>query len=741
MSEAALRRPLLYGSQTGTAQEVAERIYREAKRLHFKAKVLAMDEYHIPDLIEETLGVFVCSTTGQGDEPDNMKAFWKFLLRKNLPKESLKALRFGVLGLGDSSYQKFNFVGKKLHKRMAQLGAIPLQTVGLGDDQHDLGPDSVIDPWLKSFWNKALEIYPLPPGLEPIPVGIQPESRFKVSLGAEAIFREQLPPFNERFDQHNPFRASVVKNVKQTSEGHFQDTRLIEFDISHSQFSYNPGDVCMLQPSNLAQTIDFFFDLFPYLDPNERVSLAPNDPNVPLPPAHLLPPGSTLRDCAVHFWDLQAIPGRYFFELLSHFTQDEMEKEKLIEFTTAEGQQDLYDYCNRPRRNILEVAERIYREAKRLHFKAKVLAMDEYHIPDLIEETLGVFVCSTTGQGDEPDNMKAFWKFLLRKNLPKESLKALRFGVLGLGDSSYQKFNFVGKKLHKRMAQLGAIPLQTVGLGDDQHDLGPDSVIDPWLKSFWNKALEIYPLPPGLEPIPVGIQPESRFKVSLGAEAIFREQLPPFNERFDQHNPFRASVVKNLKQTSEGHFQDSRLIEFDISHSQFSFDSGDVCMLQPSNLAQTIDVFFDLFPYLDPNERVSLAPNDPNVPLPPAHLLPPGSTLRDCAVHFWDLQAIPGRYFFELLSHFTQDEMEKEKLIEFTTAEGQQDLYDYCNRPRRNILEVLIRMSILCATATNKTFSIRLFMAWFKSSDATLCLCMALPLLTAGQVMKDTDQV
>lgn len=38
---------VLYGSQTGTAQDVAERVGREAKRRHFTARVLAMDEYEI----------------------------------------------------------------------------------------------------------------------------------------------------------------------------------------------------------------------------------------------------------------------------------------------------------------------------------------------------------------------------------------------------------------------------------------------------------------------------------------------------------------------------------------------------------------------------------------------------------------------------------------------------------------------------------------------------------------------
>lgn len=41
------------------------------------------------------------------------------------------------------------------------------------------------------------------------------------------------------------------------------------------------------------------------------------------------------------------------------------------------------------------------------------------------------------------------------------------------------------------------------------------------------------------------------------------------------------------------------------------------------------------------------------------------------------------------MSYFTDNELEKEKLQEFTTPQGQEELYNYCNRPRRTILEVL----------------------------------------------------
>lgn len=121
---------VLYGSQTFTAQEAAERIWRTTKILDFKGPVQAMDDYPISRLIHEEFALFICATTGQGDEPDNMRKFWKFLLRKSLPSNSLLNLKFGVIGFGDSKYSKFNFVAKKLYKRLIQLGAKPLLDLG-----------------------------------------------------------------------------------------------------------------------------------------------------------------------------------------------------------------------------------------------------------------------------------------------------------------------------------------------------------------------------------------------------------------------------------------------------------------------------------------------------------------------------------------------------------------------------------------------------------------------------------
>lgn len=121
---------VLYGSQTGTAQDLAEHVWRDSKKYYFKGSVQALNDYDPKRLLDEEFVVFVCSTTGQGVEPDNMKSFWKFLLRKNLPKDSLNGVHFSVLGLGDSSYSKYNFVAKRLNKRLLNLGGNLLMPVG-----------------------------------------------------------------------------------------------------------------------------------------------------------------------------------------------------------------------------------------------------------------------------------------------------------------------------------------------------------------------------------------------------------------------------------------------------------------------------------------------------------------------------------------------------------------------------------------------------------------------------------
>ncbi|XP_062844915.1 NADPH-dependent diflavin oxidoreductase 1 [Trichomycterus rosablanca] len=349
---------ILYGSQTGTAQDTAERIGRQAQRRRISVRVQALDSYNVANLISESLVVFVCSTTGQGDPPDNMKNFWKFLFRKSLPAGSLCRLDYAVLGLGDSSYPKFNFVAKKLHKRLLQLGANALLPVGLADDQHDLGPDGVVDPWLISFWQKALSLYPPPADLSPL--------RDEDSLPPRYVFHfldkvtdqlteksREAPDNQASPSSAHPFPARVVFNHRVTDPGHFQDVRHIEFDITGSNIQFSAGDVVMMRPCNTTEDVELFCQLL-RLDPDRYFTLKPTDVNTAPVPARL-PQPCTVLFLVQEFLDIAAVPRRSFFEMLATFASNELELEKLMEFSSAKGQDELHSYCSRPRRTALEV--------------------------------------------------------------------------------------------------------------------------------------------------------------------------------------------------------------------------------------------------------------------------------------------------------------------------------------------------------------------------------------------------
>lgn len=61
---------------------------------------------------------------------------------------------------------KFNFVAKRLARRLCDLGATPIIETGLADDQHDLGADAVAEPWIEKLWNTLGNIYNFTPNLK-----------------------------------------------------------------------------------------------------------------------------------------------------------------------------------------------------------------------------------------------------------------------------------------------------------------------------------------------------------------------------------------------------------------------------------------------------------------------------------------------------------------------------------------------------------------------------------------------
>ncbi|XP_011312374.1 NADPH-dependent diflavin oxidoreductase 1 [Fopius arisanus] len=349
---------VLYGSETGTAQDTAEEIWINAKRNGLVCSVMAMDDYNIERLSSERVIIFVASTTGQGDPPSNMRKFWRFLLRKSHPQSLLQNVKYAVLGLGDSSYEKYNFAAKKLNKRLVQLGAQEMIKIALADDQHDLGIDAVIEPWIKKIWTVISNILNIP--LKSGPLLNQVIERFNVSIiqpNQLTIERENnitKDIYRDELELNNNLKlATVIDNTRITSSDHFQDVRLIKFTIEN--VDYQPGDIVYLKPKNSSKQVSDFFNLLRENNCSVTSETLLSISSKEIKPPYCFQRPLTLQQVVEQYWDLNYKPRRSTMQILALISDNKLEKDKLTEFSTAIGQDELYNYVNKPRRNIVEV--------------------------------------------------------------------------------------------------------------------------------------------------------------------------------------------------------------------------------------------------------------------------------------------------------------------------------------------------------------------------------------------------
>jgi sulfite reductase alpha subunit-like flavoprotein len=155
---------ILYGSQTGNSQCIAEELSQrlnEELKISTKCNSLNSVKEEINQLKNKYNLVFVvCSTTGNGDAPDNASQFWKIIKNRALPKTLFENMKYSVLGLGDTNYDKFCAVGKNIDKRLHELGSIRCIDLCCADEASNL--EETVDEWIikvLDFCKTNLHIY------------------------------------------------------------------------------------------------------------------------------------------------------------------------------------------------------------------------------------------------------------------------------------------------------------------------------------------------------------------------------------------------------------------------------------------------------------------------------------------------------------------------------------------------------------------------------------------------------
>lgn len=149
---------VLFASDGGNAENLAKRLANRGKARGLKSMFMAMDDYPVEDLNNEENVIFVSSTAGQGEFPQNGRNFWEAV--KNSTDLDLVNVKFSTFALGDSHYwprkedkHYYNKPGKDLHARLLELGAQQLVACGLGDDQDPDGYQTGYQEWEPKIWD------------------------------------------------------------------------------------------------------------------------------------------------------------------------------------------------------------------------------------------------------------------------------------------------------------------------------------------------------------------------------------------------------------------------------------------------------------------------------------------------------------------------------------------------------------------------------------------------------------
>ncbi len=227
---------ILFGSQTGNAKAVAQKVAADASSRGIKADLVNMADYKPKSLKSETHLIVITSTNGEGEPPDDALALHEFLGSKRAPK--LASLQYSVLALGDSSYEFFCQTGKDFDQKLSALGAKAV----IERIDCDVDYQQQVANWQQ----KSLDL-------------------FAEDLSSPSADVVQLPLDGQlnstsvsEYSKEKPFLATVLENQKITGRDSNKVVHHVEIDLTDSGLTYQVGDALGIWPKNdngLAQAL------------------------------------------------------------------------------------------------------------------------------------------------------------------------------------------------------------------------------------------------------------------------------------------------------------------------------------------------------------------------------------------------------------------------------------------------------------------------------------------------------
>lgn len=326
---------LLFGSQTGTAEDYANKLSRELhSRFGLNTMVADFADYdfdNFGDITDDILVFFIVATYGEGEPTDNADEFHTWLTDE---ADTLSTLRFTVFGLGNSTYEFYNAIGRKFDQLLEEKGGERFAEYGEGDDgtgtlDEDFlsWKDGVFDS-LKNNLNYEEKELKYEPNVKLTERDDLTVDDSNVSLGEpnkKYINSQGVDLSKGPFDHTHPYLAKITK-TKELFNSKDRNCVHVEFDISDSNLKYSTGDHLAVWPSNSDENIKQFLKCFGLEDKeNTVIELKALDSTYSIPFPSPITYGAVIR----HHLEISGPISRQLFLSIAGFAPNEETKATL----------------------------------------------------------------------------------------------------------------------------------------------------------------------------------------------------------------------------------------------------------------------------------------------------------------------------------------------------------------------------------------------------------------------------
>ena len=221
---------ILFGTQTGNSEAIAEDMSKIANEAGFRAKVNSLDNITMDILGNMENVAIITSTYGEGEMPDNAQLFWDALSANTAP--NLSNIKYSVLALGDTGYEEFCHAGKLIDTRFEQLGATRIQ------DRVDCDVDyeELSETWTSSLiakWKPEVQV-------------IKEKSNDQSNL--------------KEYNRKNPYSAKLLSNRMLSGVNSNKEIMHYEIDLGDSGLKYEVGDSLSIFPTNKEDLVNKIID-------------------------------------------------------------------------------------------------------------------------------------------------------------------------------------------------------------------------------------------------------------------------------------------------------------------------------------------------------------------------------------------------------------------------------------------------------------------------------------------------